>query len=101
MNKKNDEQPQNPSTLAEDAQALIAATANVAGEEIAEARKRLSAALGNNAQLFTRVEEKVLHGAKCTDKAVREHPYQALGIAVGVGVLLGYLAACRCSGKKA
>jgi ElaB/YqjD/DUF883 family membrane-anchored ribosome-binding protein len=30
---------------------------------------------------------------------VHEHPYQAIGIAFGVGALIGYLAAPRCSRK--
>jgi len=29
--------------------------------------------------------------AKATDKTIRENPYQALGIAFGVGVLLGVM----------
>ncbi|MBL9200173.1 MAG: DUF883 family protein, partial [Opitutaceae bacterium] len=29
--------------------------------------------------------------AKCTDSAIREHPYQALAIALGAGLLVGVL----------
>ena len=31
--------------------------------------------------------EQIVAAAKATDKAVHEHPYQALGIAFGVGLL--------------
>ena len=41
--------------------------------------------------------EKAVEGAKAADEAVHEHPYQAIGIAFGVGALLGYLVARRCS----
>ena len=85
------------STLAEDARALIAATADVAGEKVSEARKRLADALESGKKIFGRVKEKAVEGAKATDEAVREHPYQAIGIALGVGAILGYLAARRCS----
>ena len=85
------------STLAEDARALMAATADVAGEKVSEARKRLAVALENGKEIFSRVKEKAVEGAKATDQAVHEHPYQAIGIALGVGALIGYLAARRCS----
>src|SRR5512137_2504823 len=84
-------------TLAEDARALMAATADVAGEKVAEARKRLAAALESGKKVFGRVKEKTVEGAKVADEAVHEHPYQAIGIAFGVGALLGYLVARRCS----
>ena len=38
-----------------------------------------------------RLEEKTATAAKAADKAVREHPYQGIGIAFGVGVLIGVL----------
>jgi ElaB/YqjD/DUF883 family membrane-anchored ribosome-binding protein len=85
------------SQLAEDARALMAATADVAGEKVVEARKRLLAALERGKEACSRVREKALEGAKVADAAVHEHPYQAIGIAFGVGLLLGFLASHRCS----
>ena len=84
-------------TLAEDARALLAATADVAGEKVGEARKRLAAALDSAKEIAGHVREKAVEGVKAADETVREHPYQAIGIAVGVGALIGYLAARRCS----
>lgn len=84
-------------TLAEDARALMAATADVAGEKVGEARKRLAAALENSRQIFGRVRDKAVEGAKVADQTVRENPYQAIAIALGVGAVIGYLAARRCS----
>jgi ElaB/YqjD/DUF883 family membrane-anchored ribosome-binding protein len=84
-------------TLAEDARALMAATADVAGEKVSEARKRLAAALESGKKIFGRVKDKAVEGAKATDEAVREHPYQALAIAFGVGAIAGYLISRRCS----
>jgi ElaB/YqjD/DUF883 family membrane-anchored ribosome-binding protein len=84
-------------TLAEDARALMAATADVAGEKVGEARKRLAAALESGKKIFGRVRDKAVEGAKATDEAVHEHPYQAIGIAFGVGALIGYFVARRCS----
>ena len=61
--------------------------------ERSEIRERLEAAVEKAKAACERLEEKTVAAAKATDKAVREHPYQALGIAFGVGVLIGVLAA--------
>jgi ElaB/YqjD/DUF883 family membrane-anchored ribosome-binding protein len=84
-------------TLAEDAHALMAATADVAGEKVGEARKRLAAALERAKEIAARVRDKAVAGAKATNEAVHEHPYQAMAVAFGVGAIVGYLLARRCS----
>ena len=38
------------------------------------------------------VKERALAGARSTDQVVREHPYQAIGIMFGLGLLVGVLA---------
>ena len=83
--------------LAEDARALMAATADVAGEKVGEARKRLAAALERGKEIYGNVRDKAVEGAKATDEAIHEHPYQAIGIALGVGAILGYVVARRCA----
>ncbi len=87
-------------SLAEDARALMTATADVAGEKVGEARKRLAAALESGKEIVGRVRDKAVEGAKAADEAVREHPYQAIGIGVGIGVLIGFLAARRCASNR-
>jgi ElaB/YqjD/DUF883 family membrane-anchored ribosome-binding protein len=84
-------------TLAEEARGLMVATADVAGEKVNEARKRLAAALERSKVIYGRVKEKAVEGAKATDEVVRDHPYQATGIAFGVGVFIGCLASRPCS----
>jgi ElaB/YqjD/DUF883 family membrane-anchored ribosome-binding protein len=84
-------------TLADDARALMAATADVAGDKVVEARQRLTAALENGRQIYGRVQEKAVEGAKVADQTVRENPYQAIGIALGVGAIIGFLVARRSS----
>ena len=84
-------------TLAEDARALMAATADVAGEKVSEARERLAAALDSAKEVAGRVRDKAVEGAQAADEAVRENPYQAIGIAFGVGAIIGCLVARRCS----
>lgn len=83
--------------LADDARALMTATADVAGEKVVEARKRLNAALERGKEIYGQVRRQAVQGAKAADEAVHEHPYQAIAIGVGVGALIGYLIARRCS----
>ena len=97
MNKETQAISNDMGQLAEDAQALMAATADVAGEKVGEARKRLAAALERGREIYGHVREKAVEGAKAADEAVHEHPYQAIAIAVGVGAILGYIVARRCS----
>jgi ElaB/YqjD/DUF883 family membrane-anchored ribosome-binding protein len=81
--------------LMEDAQALLAATAHVAEEKVAEARNRLTAAIEKGKEALQNVQEKAIAGAKATDEVIRENPYKAMGVALGVGVIFGYLLARR------
>ena len=78
-------------TLAEDARALMAATADVAGDKVAEARRRLAAALESGKEVLGRVREQAVEGAKAADQLVRDNPYQTIVIAFGVGAVIGYL----------
>jgi ElaB/YqjD/DUF883 family membrane-anchored ribosome-binding protein len=67
--------------------------------EKSEIRARLEAAIEKAKAACERLEEKTVAAAKATDKCVREHPYQAIGVAFGVGVLIGVLASrCRRGG---
>ena len=79
------------STLAEDARALMAATAGVTGGTVGEARQRLAATLDRGSSIFGRVKAKAAAGATSTDRALHVHPYHALALAFGVGALFEYL----------
>ena len=97
MNKPTQKMGDAMDALAEDARALMAATADVAGEKVAEARNRLAVALERGKEIAGSVRDKAVKGAKAADETVREHPYQAIGIALGVGAVIGFLVARRCS----
>ena len=100
MNKNTQAISNDVSALAEDARAFMHATADVAGEKVTEARQRLNAALERSKEMYGRVREKAVEGARATDQAVHEHPYQAIAIGVGVGALIGFLVARRCCGAR-
>jgi len=58
-----------------------------------ELRARLEAATEKAKEVCKRLQEQTVAAAKATDKTVREHPYQAVGIAFGVGLPIGVLVA--------
>ncbi len=61
-----------------------------------ELRAKLEAATEKAKEVCKRLQDETVAAAKATDKAVREHPYQAIGIAFGVGVLIGVVVSrCR------
>ena len=61
--------------------------------EKGELRVKLDAAVEKAKAVCERLQEQTAAAARASDKAVREHPYQAVGIAFGVGVLIGVLVA--------
>jgi len=77
--------------LAEDARALMDATADVAGEKVSEARKRLAAMLESGKVIAGKVREQAVAGAKAADATIREKPYQAIAVAAALGLIIGYL----------
>lgn len=74
---------------------------NAAQEWKAKARAAGTAAWDATRATYEQLHEKTLEYSKATDRAIHEKPYVAIGVAFGVGVLLGYLAAGRnCSEEK-
>ena len=100
MNKEMQDICNDVGTLADDARALMAATAHVTGEPVEEARKRLSVALESGKEAFGRVGDKAAVGVEMANQTVRENPYQAIGVAFGLGALLGCLVSSRRGGRN-
>jgi ElaB/YqjD/DUF883 family membrane-anchored ribosome-binding protein len=95
MNPETNRIQESVDNLTDDTRALIAATADVAEEKVAEARNRLAAAVAAAKDGYLVVQKKAVASAKATDKAIRANPYQALGVAFGIGALLGFLLSRR------
>ncbi len=62
------------------------------GEKSHALRATLEAAVEKTKAAYERLEEKTVAAAKAADKTVHERPYQAIGIAFGLGLLIGVLA---------
>jgi len=58
-----------------------------------EQRAKLESVIEKAKEVCERLQNQTTAAAKAADKALREHPYQAIGIAFGVGLLIGVLVA--------
>ena len=74
-----------------DAENFVKETASGLGERAKEARARLAASLASAKANLSRLNEKAIEGAKATDRVIRDHPYQSIGVAFGLGILIGVL----------
>ena len=78
-----------------DAEALLKATAGQGGESMAAMRSKVEASLASAKAKMTDAEvalvAKAKVAAKATDEYVHVHPWQAIGIAASVGMVLGLL----------
>ena len=82
-----------------DAEALLKATSAQTGEKIQEVRARAEESLRQARTRLTALEEEAYQRAKematATEAYVRENPWQSVGIAAGVGLLVGLLLSRR------
>ena len=74
-----------------DSQDLLQSSAEVAGDKARAMRERLAGAMESAKETCRKLEAKAAAGAKATDKVIRENPYQSIGIAFGIGLLIGVL----------
>ena len=75
-------------TLVHDAEDLVKAT----GGDIADrSKKELMEALERVKASCKRLEEQAATSLRAADRAIRQHPYESMGIALGLGLVLGVL----------
>ena len=99
MNERTNVKELTPGELASELRALVSEAEKILGDEaatpshaaVAALQERFEAAQEQLRELYANAKEKVVTGAKQADQTIREHPYQSLAIALGVGVLLGVL----------
>jgi ElaB/YqjD/DUF883 family membrane-anchored ribosome-binding protein len=77
--------------VVQDGEELLRAGASELGERGAAARERLTAALEVAKETQKKLQARAYATAQATDRMIREHPYQSLGVAFGVGMLIGVI----------
>lgn len=82
-----------------DAEELLRATATQAGEKIGLARERIQESLQQAkvklAETEAIVRERAQQAARDGEEYVRDNPWRAIGIAAGIGLLLGLVLSRR------
>ncbi len=81
--------------LVADAEELLKATASQAGDKIGEARQKIEQSLIEGKKALADAEKSLVAKSKecaeIADDYVRENPWSAVGIAGGIGLVLGLL----------
>jgi len=84
-------------TLARDSEVLLMATAGDLSKKAKGARARLAGALERAKATCAALQEQTMASAdgaaKRADTVIRNHPYRSIGIAFGIGLLVGVLVA--------
>lgn len=78
-----------------DAEDLLRATASQAGEKVTAAREKIQDSLHRAKLKLAEAEDVIIdkgkQAAHATDEYVHDHPWRAVGIAAGIGLVIGLL----------
>jgi ElaB/YqjD/DUF883 family membrane-anchored ribosome-binding protein len=99
MNEHTNVKEMTPAELESELRVLVAEAERILGDKasgsshtaVAALRERFEAAQEQLREYYQEARQKVIRGAKQADQTIREHPYQSLAVALGIGVLLGVL----------
>lgn len=86
--------------LLHEAEQALSTTAGEAGDKFEELRDRLRDALHEGKYSLGQLKAEAARRAKQADTLVRDNPYYAIGIAAGVGALIGILVSRSCSSSR-
>jgi ElaB/YqjD/DUF883 family membrane-anchored ribosome-binding protein len=86
--------------LLHEAEQALSHTAGEAGEKFEELRERLRAALDKGRYSLDSIRAETVRRAKQADTLIRENPYYAIGVAAGVGAVIGILVSRSCQQSR-
>lgn len=86
-------------TVVADAEDLLRATANQAGEKAVVARAKIEKNLARAREMLADAENVAVDTAndaiRVTDNYVHRHPWESIGVAAGAGLIIGWLVSRR------
>ncbi len=85
--------------VVDDAEEILRASAGIAGEKMANLRERIGARLVDAKIRLAEAEDEIINktraAARATDEYVHDNPWQAVGVAAAIGVLVGLIVGRR------
>lgn len=86
--------------LVHDASALVAATSDVAGENVKEARHRLADGVDRAKEIYVQARSKARDSTRAADVFLHDNLYRVVATGVVAGVVCGFLLAIRCASRR-
>ncbi len=86
--------------LLREAESALSHAGDTASDEVQELRERLRDVLADGQATVKNLAAAARRQAAKADETIRANPYQAIGIAAGVGLLAGYLISRSCSNRN-
>lgn len=86
--------------LLAEAESALSQAGDSASDEVQALREKLRGVLADGQTTLKNVTAAARRQAARADEVIRENPYQAIGIAAGVGLLAGYLISRSCSDRR-
>ncbi|HTL67419.1 MAG TPA: DUF883 family protein [Lacunisphaera sp.] len=87
-------------TLIHEAEQVLGRSAQDAGGRIDDLRNRLRDVLQDGRHSLERLRGQAMQRARQADQLVRDNPYYAIGVAAGVGALIGVLVSRACNSSR-
>lgn len=78
-------------TLGRDAENLLKATVGQVGEAVQATRARLQTSLEGARTTCEQLQERTAEVARATGRTIRERPFESVGVAFAVGLVIGVL----------
>jgi len=80
---------QDLNVVVHDGEELLKATAENLNDRAQAAREKLAEALEVAKDTRQKLQDQVVAGAQATNQFIRDNPYRSLGVAFGVGMVIG------------
>ncbi|MBL9187088.1 MAG: DUF883 domain-containing protein [Opitutaceae bacterium] len=83
-------------TLLHEAEQALSRAGDNVSDDVQALRERLRDALANGQATMKNLTAAARRQALQADETIRSHPYQAIGVAAGLGLLVGYMISRGC-----
>lgn len=82
--------------ISEAEETVVQTASDQMDEAVEHLRVRVQKRLDDFKENYQQAEDRVADMASAVDRTIREKPYQSLGIAAGIGVLVGFWLSRKC-----